>query len=287
LRVCDPRVCDPRVCDPKVAVVVPSRLAPRPGGMALAEFGPEGLRPEGLRPELWLDGALGSVLLQVGYSEASWDVFVGVDPGALVPSYVQDHAHVARARRPGQAAAVNAAAAAALAASRPDVLLFLEDDDRWRADKFRLQAEQVRTTPFVSCSQRLVDAGGTPAGGSPAGRCDYPTPSTWLMEADVWRKVGGFDEGLRWLVDTEWLGRLSAAGVSRAHLVEEGLLPVPNQVSRVARNSLVVPRGRRLLVDRTVNDRGGMAKIATDLGAAREADAEAALVRKRFGCDPW
>ena len=101
-------------------------LAPRPA--------PRRPAPAQLRPELWLDGALASVTTQTCYwPSGSGQVFVGVDPRATVPLHVYDHAHVVRARRPGQAAAVNAAADVARQSS--DVLLFLEDDDRWLPSK--------------------------------------------------------------------------------------------------------------------------------------------------------
>jgi len=252
----------------KLGVVIPSRLAPRPGGRHLRDFG----------PELWLDGALASVTTQTCYSPCSWQVFVGVDPRATVPLHVYDHAHVVRARRPGQAAAVNAAADVARQSS--DVLLFLEDDDRWLSSKTTAELPHLNTAPFVSCSQREVTEDGTLTG-----RCDYPTPSTWLMLAEVWDRVPHFDEDTRFFVDTEWLGRLNEAKVPRVHLVEAGVVPTPNHLHQVGRFSEVVGCLAELPVTRTVNTRGGMAEVR---GAARDAaDLEAQVIRRRFGCDPW
>ena len=259
----------------KVGVVIPSRLAPRPGGRHVEDFG----------PELWLDGALASVFGQRGYREADWDVYVGLSPGALCPPHVREHAHVSWADSPGQAAAVNCAAD--LAALSSDVLLFLEDDDRWHPRKFEIQEPLLGVYPFASCTQRLLDVSGGVLGVN-----DYPAPSGWAMRSDVWSRVGGFNCGFRWMVDSEWLARLSHHKIRRAHLVERPAGSAPaagraRQVARVADRSEVLETGADLLVDRTENPEGGMAKICRDFEAMREADEEASRLRDRFGGDPW
>lgn len=256
----------------KLAVVVPTRLALRPGGLALRDHG----------PELWLDGALASVRRQALYTPSCWETYVGADPGAPVPIHVFDHAHVVRGRTHGQAAAVTAAAD--LAVSRgADVLLFLEDDDLWRPCKATVQLPYLNQAPFVSCSQRLLSESGEVLGAN-----DYPVPSGWMMEAGLWSRVGGFDLGLRWLVDTDWLGRLNDLRVRRLHLIPSGDTHSPNKLGFVSRHSEVVKCGEHaFLVDRTANESGGMATIANQVGAGAEADEEAASLRRRFGCDPW
>lgn len=188
----------------KFGVVVPSRLAPRPGGLFLREHG----------PELWLDGALACVRRQSCFDN-NWDTYVGVDPGAHVPLHVYDYAHVVRSSSPGQAAAVNAAAN--LAASHADVLLFLEDDDLWRPCKTSVQLPYLGDAPFVSCSQRLLSEKGQVAGAN-----DYPVPSSWMMTAALWCRLGGFSTSVKWMVDSDWLGRLNVAGVRRLHLLPSG-----------------------------------------------------------------
>jgi hypothetical protein len=95
---------------------------------------------------------------------------------------------------------------------------------------------------------------------------------------------------MRWLVDTEWLGRLNEARVARMHLVESALVGGESrEVNRfVGRNSDVCRCSSPApLVDKTVNSCGGMTKIAGDLEAAAEADLEASEMRRRFGYDPW
>jgi len=257
----------------KVGVVVPSRLAPRPGGRTLVDVG----------PELWLDGALASILSQTHYNPLTWEIYAGVSPGAVVPVHLYDHATIIRAERPGQAAAVNAAADVACLSS--DVLLFLEDDDRWHVKKAAVQLPLLDAYPFSSCSQRLVNVAG-----ERVGVCDYPTPSGWAMRADVWVRVGGFSASFRWMVDAEWLGRLNEKKIRRAHLVPRGPRRAGRRLSYVGAHSEILEvtaLGEELLVDRTDNPEGGMAKVASDFEAMREADDEAARLRATFGENPW
>lgn len=265
----------------KIGVVIPSRLQTRPGGLLVEEYG----------PELWLDGALACAQNQEGYCPRSvspkpdWKIFIGVDPRAFVPLYVYKYAykymHVIRGELPGQACAVNAAARAAAAQS--DVLLFLEDDDRWLTSKTRIQLPYLDEFDFVSCSQRLVGELGAVVGVS-----DYPVPSGWAMKTELWRRLGGFAEDFRWLVDTEWLGRLDKIKVRRAHLVDETVMRLRDKLDFVARFSEVIPvPGQTFLVDRTVNTQGGMAKVFDDPEATLEAADEEAKLRARFGCYPW
>lgn len=254
----------------RFGVVLPSRLAPRPGGRVLREHG----------PELWLDGALATVRGQTCFSGA-FTTYVGVSPGAVVPPHVHDHARVLWAKTPGQAAAVNVAADEA--ARYSDVLLFLEDDDLWLPRKTAAQLPYLGEAPFVSCSQRLLSEEGDVVGTN-----DYPVPSGWMMGASLWKRVGRFDEGTKWLVDSEWLGRLGKTKTRRLHLVPSGDTHSPNKLGYVSRRSEVVKCGEHaFLVDRTLNTGGGMATITSDVVAAAEADREAEKIRGACGCDPW
>jgi hypothetical protein len=108
-----------------------------------------------------------------------------------------------------------------------------------------------------------------------------------MMTANLWRRIGGFNEGIRWRVDTEWLGRLNAAKIPRTHLVEGAKRPVPvshfiTKSSEVCGCASPVP-----LVDKTINSKGGMTAITEDDEARREADLEAAAIREKFGENPW
>ena len=255
----------------RIGVIIPSRLQTRPGGRDLVEFG----------PELWLDGALANVAHQ-DWGFLNVKIFVGVDEGALVPAHISNHATVVWSPGRGQSATVNVAAAAALGWGA-DILLFLEDDDRWLRAKTTIQLPMLDHFDFVSCSQELVDEKGRKVGTN-----DYPVPSSWGMKASVWETVGGFNENMKWLVDTEWLGRLSQSKIRRAHLIPEGTVDPVNKLSFVSKFSEVVPCSEReFLVARTVNGRGGMATISGSKEAGDEADAEAEAMRKRFGFDPW
>jgi hypothetical protein len=255
----------------KLGIVIPSRLQPRPGGRFLEEYG----------PELWLDGALASAVRQLGCTCCS-KVFVGADPEAFVPRHVFNHAAVVRAPKPGQAAAVNVAVAAALGWDA-DTLLFLEDDDRWLGSKTKVQLPYLRDFDFVSCSQLLVNEAGEGVGVN-----DYPTPSGWCMRAATWEKVGPFDEDQKWLVDTGWLGKLCQSKLRRAHLVRAGEVHSPNKLAMVSRFSEVIPcKESVFLVERTINTAGGMATIFGSEAEQKLADGEGEAMRKRFGFDPW
>ena len=257
----------------KFGVVIPSRCAQRPGGRYIEDVG----------PELWLDGAIASVKAQRGFCERDWDIVVGLSPGQLVPPHIWDHAAVVWAKVPGQAAAVNVAAEVAILDS--DVLMILEDDDLWHPDKTVTQLPYLGNSPFVSCSAKIVDEGRT----FQVGWSDYPTPSSWMMAANVWRRVGGMDERLKWLVDTEWLGRLGDTKIARTHLLERSVGDSGREVSRFAWRSSEVCRCSCAdpLVVRTLNSSGGMATVQGTVEAGREADLEAAEIREKFGCDPW
>lgn len=254
----------------KLGVIIPSRLTPRPGGRLLRDFG----------PELWLDGAMASVMEQRGLQWVSLEIYVGVDRGVVIPLHIYDNAVVVRGTTQGQSFAVNAAAEMALL-DGCDVLAFLEDDDRWHPRKCELMLPHLETAHFVSCSQQLVQ------GGDSVGINDYPVPSGWMMPASLWKQVGGFDTSYRWMFDMEWLGRLNARKVSRVHLTNRGL-PRQGKLGHVALHAEVVTTDiPELLVIRSVNPDGGMVTIEKGGVAAAEATVEVAKIRERFGNCPW
>lgn len=260
----------------KFGVIIPSRLAPRPGGRLLAdEYGHE----QGA--ELWLDRAIASVREQVGYNESDWEIYVGVDPNVAVPMRLFDHATFVPGARPGQAAAVNAAAE--LAMLHVDVIALLEDDDCWLPEKTAVQISHLGDAAFVSCSQRLVGEDFTPVGAV----VHYATPSGWLMTAALWNKVGGFDTSYRWLLDVQWLGRLNQTQRRRVHVTSNHLQPGYGLVEVGYYAAVATYNSPCLLVDRTVNSRGGMVMVQTDPQAEREAREEESRIRKSFGYMPW
>jgi glycosyltransferase involved in cell wall biosynthesis len=271
----------------KIGVVIPSRLAERPG-------------PCPLGGALWLEEALASIGRQTCFDQHQWVVVVGVDKGATPP--VHDRAggpfvvmpvevSFVEADGSGQSVAVNAAARVALD-SGAEVLAFLEDDDRWMPRKMAIQLASLDQAPFSSCSQRVFSETGLQLydGQMPAVN-DYPIPSGWVMRTDIWQQVGGLDETFRYLVDTEWLGRLNQIKVPRLHFVEnrDTVMTWHFKFSSYAdRHSQIVSTGLDLpLVIRTQNTLGGMATINRDPKASAIANEEQDLILRKYGENPW
>lgn len=265
-----------RSADRGIAVVIPSRLA---GGARK------------LFVEQAIDAASGQAIPR-GFRLA---FFVGIDLDAQIPSSLGARPDVIFARSNGhsQAAAINAAANAA-AARNHDFIALLEDDDQWEPNFLAWALACLETCDFVSSNQLEVDA---------EERCvrvnDFPTPSGWIMAADLWSKVGPFDESLRWHVDNDWLGRLALSGARRVHLVEATApinLPSCAQVRPWIANVLTqggptstVRRhlSSRPLVRRTVHQGSGMHQIASNPQAAAESQSEYRQLIARYGRIPW
>lgn len=255
----------------KFGVIIPSRLALRPGGCVLEDHG----------PELWLDGAVASVLGQRGFNANDWEIYVGVDPLAVVPGRFYDHVTVVQAPRPGQASSVNAAAD--LAVLHADVLMILEDDDRWRPEKTEVQLGHLGDAAFVSCSQRLFDVSGNDTGNV----VHYPSPSGWLMTAALWGLLRGLDSSYRWLLDIEWLGRLNQSRRRRVHVTSNQIQAGYGLVEVSHYAAVATYESPNFLVERTVNPKGGMMMVQSNAEAEREAREEEARIRKAFGYMPW
>ena len=165
---------------------------------------------------------------------------------------------------------------------------------KWEPNFLAWALACLETCDFVSSNQLEVDA---------EERCvrvnDFPTPSGWIMAADLWRKVGPFDESLRWHVDNDWLGRLALSGARRVHLVEATApinLPSSAQVRPWIANVLTqggpmstVRRhlSSRPLVRRTVHQGSGMHQIASNPLAAAESQSEYRQLIARYGRIPW
>jgi hypothetical protein len=147
-----------------------------------------------------------------------------------------------------------------------DVVAMIEDDDAWRPGKLAIQLD-VLTKGYAFCSttQRESDQDGNFRGTNA-----FACPSTWVMPRDTWDAVGPFDETFRWHVDTEWLGRLNRVckerGWKRAHIAHTGAERDGSWLANVARFSDIGHDDEIMepLVDRTVNEQGGMAAIRMD-----------------------
>jgi hypothetical protein len=238
---------------------------------------------------LWLEDALGSIRAQTCFDKHEWIVVVGLDAETKLPTTTKPtglSVSYAWSLSRTQACAVNAAASEVVWQGA-EVVALLEDDDLWCPSKMEVQIESLKRVPFSSCSQRVLSEDRR----SVLGTNDYPIPSGWVMWTHVWKRIGGFDLNFRYLVDTEWLGRLNQVRVPRLHFVEKR-----NHVeewhflfeSFVHRHAVVVSTGLFTpLVDRTQNSLGGMATINRDSEASALADKEQGLLITRFGENPW
>lgn len=259
----------------RIAVVIPSRLQRNPAAP----------RPSAL----YVERAIASVRRQTVAAQHEIRFFVGIDQGvslALGPA-LGDDVEITHGGVFSQAAALNAAAKCAVICNPPDFIAFLEDDDQWHPQKLDYQlAGLARGFDFVSCSQREV----TPDGDYVRVN-DFATASGWVLRADLWSKVGPFDESFKWHLDNDFLGRLNKSGARRLHFAEHAATVNPrpwlHQVSKFSKiavtDGLLEP-----LVTRTVNDQGGMARIARDPEARSQSQREHMMLWEKYGAViPW
>lgn len=246
-----------------ISVIVPSRLA---------------VNPTSQDNRLWLDRSLMSVKRQTVFAQHEWEFIVGLDANAPWPPERFSDVKFVRSTGAGQALAVNAAAAHATG----DVLVYAEDDDFNYPRKLELQLPYLGSYDLVTCNSREIDEYANFIRVN-----DFPTG--WMMKRALWQEIGGFDESSRWHVDTEWLGRVNAAGKKRVHLVSDGRAPATSQwLAQVQRHSDIAQTGEQEpLVGRLVNPAGGMSKIASDPEAAAQSREEHERMHTRFGEIPW
>jgi glycosyltransferase involved in cell wall biosynthesis len=179
----------------------------------------------------------------------------------------------------GQARTVNQAVARA----DGDLLAFLEDDDTWDAQKLATQLPFLDRFDLVTCNQREVDERGAFVRVS-----YYPTPSGWLMRRSTWDRVGGLDEGLRFHVDSDWLGRAHRAGLRRVHLVQVGADPsVDRWTENMASSSIITGPSPDPLVTRTVRKASITGRIQNDAECRARSDRDFRTIGRRFGGVPW
>lgn len=260
-----------------VAVVIPSRLERSASGA------------------FFIERATGFARAQAMSENLRLKFFVGIDADARIPDELGLQPDVTFVRSEGrsQAAALNAAARAAVDEEQ-DYIALLEDDDIWEPNFLSWSLAVLSGCDFVSSNQLEIDADE---------QCirvnDFPTPSGWIMKAQLWRRVGLFDESLRWHLDNDWLGRLALSGVQRVHLVE-ATAPVTIQACAQVRPWIanVLTQGgprsavrrhlsSRPLVRRTVHQGSGMYRIATDPALAAESQSEYRQIAARYGRIPW
>ncbi len=249
------------------------------------------------RPDkLWLDRALRSIVSQTLAKQESVEVVVGLDYGVDAPTIKKPRrialrfANADPSSRPGQAAAINAAAAAA----NGDIFAILEDDDAWRPLFLETAVATLADFDFVSSSQMIVEADLMPR--EPM---YFATPSGWVMRRELWDEIGGFNEDIRFHVDMEWLGRLNQARKRRAHLIESGF-PLDLEFLREHRKwlahiverpdnavTLVQHRDQVPLIARALSPNSGTDRIRRNPEAEEQSKKERAFFRRRFGTIPW
>jgi hypothetical protein len=267
----------PKPADRSVAIVIPSRLADSTGR------------------KLFVEQAVAAARSQAIPAGVHLAFFIGIDSDAQVPPVLglQPDITFARSQGRSQSAAINAAANAA-AAKAHDFIAVLEDDDQWEANFLAWSLTALEACDFVSSNQLEID---------PEERAirvnDFPTPSGWIMATDLWRRVGPFDESLRWHVDNDWLGRLALTGARRTHLVE-ATAPITLQTCAQVRPWIanVLTQGgphsavkrhlsSRPLIRRVVHQGSGMYQIASNPAAAAESQNEYQQLIGRYGRIPW
>lgn len=234
---------------PHISVIIPSALRTVPGSA-----------------QLWLERAIPSVAAQTLLPQ---EIIVGLDPGVAPPEGISALAagpvpvRIAHGQQKGHQAACNAAAAKA----ESPLLAILEDDDTWAPNHLETLVAVMDEigADFVSSSQLEVNPDGTSRGIV----FDFPTASGWLMKRLVWMRLGGFDP--RWTIhhDNEFLARLNAARLLRAHVIEETAdLAARPRLALIARHAQIarVAGLRESTVRRTVH----AASIMGGMGANPE-----------------
>lgn len=249
-----------------LSIIIPSRLAADPSDRA--------------GERLFLDRALAGARGQSLFAgRQAPEIVVGLDPGVVAP----DRAGVRfiHAAAPGQAQCVNAAVAAATG----EVIAILEDDDWWEPGWLAVAVAYLPRFDLVTGNQLAVDLSG-----EPLYIFDFPTPSSWVMRKALWLELGGMDETFRFHVDTEFLGKVNAAGKKRAHIVESGAAERQNLewLERVGQRSRIFTSvSPRPLVNRTINPAGGLWLAQSDESAKRISQREHDIMRQRYGKTPW
>lgn len=261
--------------NPGISVVIPSRLD------AVEVEAPD---------LLWLDRAIESVRRQTIAKIMPVEIVVGLDAGVLAPARGAVRFVNASRSEGRQAAAVNAAAAR----STGEFLAFLEDDDRWHPRFLETAIRAIAVCDMVHSNQLELPPG------SVAGPInDFATPSGWFMRRTLWEEIGGLNTDYRYHLDNEWLGRLSAAGKRRLHLVERSV-PEDEAALEAKRpllySYMTARRGLNLLqrheeefplVLRTANPLGGMSMIRASAEARTRSEAEQERLRAEFGRFPY
>lgn len=241
----------------------------------------------------YLERMISSVGQQKSRQAIEFRILVGLDPGAgepeLAGSLASGMVRFARGKIASQAAALNAA----LALADGDFIAFLEDDDTW-SDGFCQAALDAmdRVNGDMHTSNQVV----LNQEGKFLGISDFPTPSSWLVRAEAFRRVGPMDVEYQYHLDHDWLGRARELGLRRVHVTEQtaprsapllrDFRPILAIISR--QGSALVPIDKPLpLVNRFEHEYSGMMAIGRGGPALERSRLEKARLKARYGRLPF
>jgi hypothetical protein len=265
---------------PILSVLIASRLAPS-------------TRPQA-NGALLAEAAVQSIRAQTAAARLDLRIVIGVDHDTRIPPALaaQDGVRIVASDGKTQAAALDAAAHHI----EGDFVSFLEDDDIWDPHflETAFAALTLKSFGFASSNQLEMSEADRPLRLK-----DFPTMSGWLMPRATWNAVGMFDEGYRWHLDNEWLGRLGRKGIARCHLVEAG---APLDMASIERDRpqlatlLQHSQGKVELVQHSVSwplvrrlehDGSGIALIKRDAAIRAESHDEYQRLIRDYGRLPW
>jgi hypothetical protein len=180
-------ICSWPAASCSISILIPSRLGQRESG------------------DLLIDSALASIRSQTIANRAIFQIVIGIDLGATIPSRLRtDPALQFAEGAKSQAAALNAAAKQITG----DIVAILEDDDQWHPQFLECALSFLENADFVSSTQLEIALDRHVIGIN-----DYPTPSGWVMRRETWDSVGAFDAKFRWCLDSDWLERLTEKNI--------------------------------------------------------------------------
>lgn len=120
---------------------------------------------------------------------------------------------------------------AGLAAAQGALIAFLDQDDLWLPGKLHAQVARLIAEPqlgYTRTHQRLlIEDGVDPSSWiGPALAVDHPSaiPSSWMVRAEIFAWLGGFDSQYIAASDGDWLFRAKDAGIPFAILPETFVL---------------------------------------------------------------
>ncbi|HEY8600249.1 MAG TPA: glycosyltransferase [Thermomicrobiales bacterium] len=118
-----------------------------------------------------------------------------------------------------------------IAAARGELIAFLDQDDLWLPGKLHAQVARHVAEPqlgYTRTHQRLlIEEGVDPSSWiGPALHTDHPSgiPSSWMVRASLFTRIGGFDSRYVTASDGDWLFRAKDAGIPAAILPETFVL---------------------------------------------------------------